>query len=254
MTDLYDEEALSELEEEEHSLTEEALAIMFLFLLSIREKLEHELRAFYQQYGSDGIVTYAEARKYVDAKDHRRRLAVLLLLLHSRFNDMRNGLGDPFDKMVHEVIRKEAEFFNVDLTEELSLKWGTDGKDWRQRLDADIATWEARLALDLKLGFVQQKDLDEVLEQLHDRFSTMETVLTALAITETTGIGSLARLAIMKELGIGQYRFYSRPDERRCEVCGDMHGRVFSMSEYEPGVTASPMHPRCRCWEVPIRE
>ena len=59
---------------------------------------------------------------------------------------------------------------------------------------------------------------------------------------------------IFKKLGINRYGFYSRVDERRCEYCGSLHGKTFPITAYEVGVTASPIHPRCRCWEVPITD
>ena len=101
---------------------------------------------------------------------------------------------------------------------------------------------------------LRRDNIDDVLDMIDGRFTTMERVLKALGITETTAVGSVARKEIFKELGIQKYRFYTQADERTCEVCGAMHGLVFPMSSYEPGVTASPMHPRCRCFEIPIAD
>ena len=82
----------------------------------------------------------------------------------------------------------------------------------------------------------------------------MNSILNKLALTESTAVGSIARREIFKELGIKKYQFFTKPDERRCETCGAMHGLIFPISAYEIGVTASPLHPHCRCWEVPITD
>ena len=51
MGSIYDEKALTELEQEENSLTEETLVMLFLLLRSTHSDLEKELRQFYQKYG-----------------------------------------------------------------------------------------------------------------------------------------------------------------------------------------------------------
>lgn len=253
MSDIYSEEELTKLEEEEHSVTEEALLLMLLLLMTFKDELVRELRAFFQQYGQDGVVTYAEARRYVSNNDHRRRLAVLLLLIHNSFNKLGSNLRKPFGDMIQDVINKEQEFFGVELADDFPLTWGADDKDWEDRLTDDVHAWEVALALAIKVGIAQQKPIDDIVADIDKKVTTMQGVLTALAISETTAVGSLARHLAFKALGVDRYRFFSRPDERRCDVCGEMHGRVFPVSVYEPGVTASPMHPRCRCWEVPLR-
>lgn len=49
-----------------------------------------------------------------------------------------------------------------------------------------------------------------------------------------------------KELDIKEYEIVETLDSRTCDVCADLDGKVFKMSEYQVGVTAPPFHPRCR--------
>lgn len=88
MSDIYSEEELEKLEQKEHSLTEEALLIMFSSITSTKTELENELCSFYHQYGKDGIVTYAEARKWISMKDRRKRLNVLLSFIAYQFSGL----------------------------------------------------------------------------------------------------------------------------------------------------------------------
>jgi SPP1 gp7 family putative phage head morphogenesis protein len=106
--------------------------------------------------------------------------------------------------------------------------------------------------MDIKQSFLKRKSIDDVLLKLDKRFTSMEYVLTTLGLSESTAVGSMARQMIFQQLGISKYQFYTKADERTCETCGSMHGLIFPISAYEVGVTASPLHPRCRCWEVPI--
>lgn len=253
MPNIYDETALDELEQEEHELTEEMLVLALLLLVDFKSELEAEIRSFFLKYGKNGVVTYADARKYVSSSDHRRRLSVLLVWLHNRMLKFRDEVNPKFESMLKSVIRKEADFFDVDV-DDVDMRWGADEADWWDRLRDDVIVWEAYLANEIKRGILTRSSVDKVLEQLDKRFTTIETVLRGLAVTETTAIGTIARREIFKELGIGKYQYYARDDERTCEVCGSMHGLIFPVTAYEPGVTASPLHPRCRCYEIPLKD
>lgn len=251
---IYSEEELEQLEQEEHEITEEALILMFATITSTKTELENELRSFYQKYGKDGVVTYAEARKWVSTTNKRKRLNVLSLFIAERFSLALDKLTQDFDKMIVDVISKEAKSFGIEIIpEDLNLTWGYDNLNWQSRLANDVAKWTAQIRADIKQSILQRKHLDDILQDLNDRFESINRVLESLGISETTAVGSVARHEVFKELGIPSYKFYTRADERTCEICGAMHGLIFPMSAYEVGVTASPMHPRCRCWEVPLQ-
>ena len=153
------------------------------------------------------------------------------------------------------MVKKEFDFFDVDLDADiLDIAWGIDEATWFTRLADDVELWNANVANDLKRAFMRHDNVEDVIAKLNKRFTSMESVLSKLAMTESTAVGSLARREIFKELGISKYQYYAREDERTCEVCGSLHGLVFPISSYEIGVNASPIHPWCRCWEVPIRD
>jgi SPP1 gp7 family putative phage head morphogenesis protein len=245
-----------DLEQEERELTNEAIAIMLLILATTKINLEKELRIFYQKYGKDGVVTWQEARKWIGEKDHRRRLTALILYLSGEFASTLSKLTPKFRDFLTEVVEKEMGFFNVDIDIEdvLSTVWGLDETIWFERLEDDVELWSMYVANDIKRSIMRRDNIEKVLKQLDKRFTSMENVIAKLAMTESTAVGSIARREIFKELGIKKYRYYAREDERTCEVCGSLHGLVFPISSYEVGVTASPIHPWCRCWEVPIMD
>lgn len=253
---MYTDEQFEQLEQEERSLTNEAILAMIVLLTTSKIKLEKELRDFYAKYGKDGVVTYAEARKWVSGSDHRRRLTALLVILNDHFDKLHAKLNPKFDTFLTKVVDKEFEFFDVDLDIEdvLNIPWGVDEATWFKRLADDVDMWKVYVANDLKRSFLRHDTVEKVMEQLDKRFTTMANVIQKLAMTESTAVGSLARREIFKEMGIKKYRYYAREDERTCETCGSLHGLIFPVSAYEIGVNASPMHPWCRCWEVPIME
>lgn len=251
---MYTEEQFDQLEQNERAITNEAILFMLYLLAETKANLEKELRSFYQQYGKDGVVTYQEARKWVSESDHRKRLAVLLLFISDEFNKLFIKLTPEFESMLNGVITMESNFFDVDLDESdlTDQAWGVDDLTWLDRLEEDTELWCAYIANDIKQSLVKRRTIDQVLQQIDKRFASMESVLDKLGLTESTAVGSLARRSAFRKIGINKYQFYTRADERTCEVCGSMHGLKFPMTAYEVGVTASPLHPRCRCWEIPI--
>lgn len=255
---MYTEEQFEQLEQEERVIINESIALMILILLRFKSILEKELRDFYSKYGKDGIVTYSEARKWVGGNDRRRRLTALLVFISENFDRLYDNLTPEFEEMLKKVIGKEITFFDVEseniADKPLTEGWGVDDKNWKDRLESDVAIWCAYILMDIKQSFLTPKSIESVLTKLNKRFETMEYVLTTLGLSESTAVGSMARRNIFQKLGIYRYQFYTKADERTCEVCGSMHGLIFPISAYEIGVTASPLHPRCRCWEVPIMD
>lgn len=253
---MHTEEDYIVLEQEERAITDEAILLMLLVLAGIKGDIEKELRAFYQQYGRDGVVTYSEARKWISQQDHQRRLTVLTLFVSGAFASALGDIETHFRRFLTDVVGKESTFFGVTLDVEklLSRKWGADDLYWLQRLEADIDLWKVYVNNDIKRSMLQQKNIEDVIKLLEKRFNNINGVMERLGLTESTAVGSMSRRDAFSQLGITKYQFYTNPDEQRCETCGSMHGIIFPISAYEVGVTASPIHPRCRCWEVPIWE
>ena len=251
---MFTEEELARLEKEERVITDEAIVVMLFVIAGLKGDIETELRTFYQKYGKDGVVTYAEARKWISEQDHQRRLTALNITLSTQFTHALSSLIVEFEKMLKSVVNKETDFFGVEIDTDATLnqKWGKDDSTWLKRLEKDVALWNATILMDCKLSLLKRNSLDLVLNKLDKRFKSINGVIKALGLTESTAIGSLARQKIFKELGISKYQFYAKADERTCDECGALHGLVFPISSYEVGVNASPIHPHCRCWEVPI--
>ena len=251
---MYTDEQFEQLEQEERVITEEAIVAMILSIAATKGDLEKELRDFYAKYGKDGVVTYSDVRKWASEDDRRRRLTVLLLFIANSFDELHAILNPKFDSFLTNVLEEEMRFFDIDFDVEdvLNTRWGEDDAVWFARLADDVELFNLHVANDLKRAFLRHANIDEVLRQLDKRFTSIERIIQKLAMTESTAVGTLARREIFRELGVKKYKYYAREDERTCEVCGSLHGLTFPVSSYEIGVNASPMHPWCRCWEVPI--
>ena len=70
-------------------------------------------------------------------------------------------------------------------------------------------------------------------------------------MTESAFFGSEARKDSFRELGVEQYEIVATLDSSTSEICREMDGKVFPMSEYKSGSTAPPFHVWCRTTTVP---
>lgn len=243
------------LEEKELNLTLEEIAIMILLIGETKTNIENELLRFYRKYGTDDVVTYSDARKHVSSKDRRRRIAVLLLFLTSEFNNLYARLEVKFAELEKKILQSESDFFSIKLPDDFKeIRWGQDDLNWKDRLHNNVNKWKFNCESDLKQALVKAETLEDVLERLDKRFTSMEKITQRLGITESSAVTSNARKQMFKELGAKKYRYYTKADERTCEHCGSMHGLVFPISAYEVGVTAPPIHGHCRCFTIPILE
>ena len=48
-------------------------------------------------------------------------------------------------------------------------------------------------------------------------------------------------------MGIEQYKYLATLDERMCETCSPLDGKIFYIKDAVEGVNYPSMHPHCRC-------
>lgn len=63
--------------------------------------------------------------------------------------------------------------------------------------------------------------------------------------TETAYFTSQSQRQALSDLDCEMYEVYLPLSPKSCEICREMNGKHFKMSEYEPGMTAPPFHPNC---------
>ena len=75
-----------------------------------------------------------------------------------------------------------------------------------------------------------------------------------LIMTENAYFAAAAQRDCFNELGVEHYVIVATLDSSTSDVCRDMDGKVFKMSEYVEGLTAPPFHPWCRSVTAPYFE
>jgi SPP1 gp7 family putative phage head morphogenesis protein len=176
-----------------------------------------------------------------------------LLFISQSFDHLLDILKPQFEQLIENIWNKEFDFFDAELLDEIDApKWGADDANWEDRLEDDIRAWNYNTQTKVKQGLLRQDNLEDVLDDINDILDQAGRAIDRLALTESTAVGTTAREEIFRKRGVKKYRFYTREDERTCEICGSMHGLIFPVSAMKIGVNASPLHPNCRCFEIPV--
>lgn len=133
----------------------------------------------------------------------------------------------------------------------ISKPWAADGKAFSQRI------WQQRSELvnvlyqELTRTCLLGKGPDDAINAISKRFDVTKKQAGRLVMTEEAYFHSVAQQDAFKELDVEEYEIVATLDSHTSEICQEMDGKVFPMSEYEPGVTAFPFHVWCRSVTVP---
>ena len=100
--------------------------------------------------------------------------------------------------------------------------------------------------------FIRQTSLRDATKALKERmdvgFSTAERIVR----TESAYIVEQATAEAYTDAGVEKYEYIAVNDERTSDICEDLDGKVFLLSEMQVGVNAPPMHPNCRSTTAPV--
>lgn len=156
--------------------------------------------------------------------------------------EIEKGTGIGID--LHKLDRDTVEKY-------LTHPWCQDGKVFSdriwQRKDELVRTLDQELTRQLITGADPQKAIDAI----SDKFDVSKRQAGTLVMTESAAIASEASKDSMKNLGVEEYEILATLDSHTSEICQEMDGQHFRMSEYNPGLTAPPFHPNCRSTTVP---
>jgi SPP1 gp7 family putative phage head morphogenesis protein len=97
----------------------------------------------------------------------------------------------------------------------------------------------------------QQRKLQAWRSGLHGE-SGLGYGLTSLLRTESDTAQAEASFDVYEEAGIDAYKYNAMLDDKTCERCRELDGRIFLLSEKEPGTNFPKIHPNCRCYIEPV--
>lgn len=203
------------------------------------------------------------------AKFHINRLQAMRLQItqHAEllFTEYEGGMteflhqsyGEQFYRTAYEISRGTGVGFNLARIDERKIDalikhpWAQDGASFSDRIWTNKEKLVRNLHTELSQCIIRGESPQKAVSRLAKTMGVSQSQAANLILTESAAISSIAQKDCFRELEVDRYQFDATLDGRTCETCGAMDQKVFRMSEFEIGITAPPIHPRCRCCIVP---
>lgn len=228
----------------------------------------------YIKYGQKNAVNQQWMKQLENASSrvHISRLESLKLQLQHHVEKLYGDQIEGFERLMKEIYQDQyyhtayevQKAFNVGfafqaldeakLTKIISKPWTADNltfsaKIWRDR-GALIDTLHKELTLSIAKGESPQR----LISVIQKKMNTSRSSAARLVLTEQAFFSASASKDAFGELDVEQYEIIATLDSRTSEICQSMDGKVFKLSDFEPGITANPFHPRCRTTTAPYFE
>lgn len=213
--------------------------------------------------------TWIKELENASARVHISRLEALKLqiqneiesLYGTRDKEMQNYLirtyGDTYYHAAYEIqkgIGLGSSVYSLDtnkVNQIIHKPWAVDGKNFSERIWEDKNKLINTLHNELTQSFIRGSSPYQIVSDIAKEFDVKKSVAGRLVMTESAAYAAKAQENCYKDLGIDQYEIVATLDTHTSPICQEMDGKVFSIKEYEVGVTANPFHPNCRTVTAP---
>lgn len=204
----------------------------------------------------------------VSARVHIQRLEALQLQVQNSIEALRNkenemledylikNYEDTYYHSLYEIskgLNLKTSFATLDknkINQVISKPWLSDGKTFSDRIWQDKEQLINTLRTKITQSFITGSTLDEAVEDISkfvsDKIKNKEYVARRLLETESAAYASKAQIEAFKSIGVEQYEIVATLDLHTSEICQEMDGKVFNISDQEIGVTVPPFHSHCR--------
>lgn len=162
-----------------------------------------------------------------------------------------NSFSAVFKNVYESIALKDDTNFNyIDMAQaEQMIKqiWCADGKSWSDRVWNNTEKLQQALNDGLIECVLTGASTEQLKEKLMYEFNVGYNRADSIVRTEVSHIQAQAARQRYEDAGISKVMVWASKDERRCEICGKLHEKVFPAN----GKMPIPAHPRCRCRIIP---
>ena len=201
------------------------------------------------------------------ARIHIRRLEALQLQVQNSIETLRNkenemledylikNYEDTYYHSLYEIskgLNLKTSFATLDrnkINQVIGKPWLSDGKTFSDRIWQDKEQLINTLRTKITQSFITGSTLDEAVEDISkfvsDKIKNKEYVARRLLETESAAYASKAQIEAFKSIDVEKYEIVATLDLHTSEICQEMDGKVFNISDQEIGVTVPPFHSHC---------
>jgi len=236
-----------------------------------------ELREFrwtvdeYIDYGKKNAINQKWMKQLENASSrvHISRLESLQLQLQQHVEKLYGGQIKGFEQLMKEAYQTQyyhtafeiQKAFEVGftlqaldenlLTKVISKPWTADGQTFSQKIWRDRNLLLDTLHTELIQSMARGEAPDRMISSIVRKMNTSRSNATRLVLTESAFFSASAQRDAFGELDVERYEIIATLDHKTSSICQSMDGKVFKMTDFEPGITANPFHPRCRSTTAP---
>lgn len=128
-----------------------------------------------------------------------------------------------------------------------------NGENFSTRIWNDTQRVANYINQDMAQAFARGDSYARIVKDVRRRFGVNRNNAYRLVFTEGTYVMAESSIKPFEE-DFTQYEYSPILDGKTCEICRALNGKIFDISERQPGVNFPPMHPWCRCTWLPYVE
>lgn len=126
-----------------------------------------------------------------------------------------------------------------------------EGKNFSSRIWTNTDILANKLKGELAVAIANGQGIQKTAREFRNRYDTNQYYAERLIRTETNHFHNEGELEAYKQMGFEYFQFLATLDNRTSEICAEMDGKKFKVSEGIPGDNVPPLHPNCRSTIVP---
>lgn len=225
----------------------------------------------YIQYGQENAInkTWMKQLENASARFHINRLEALKIQTQQSVEVLFGNQLDSIDSAMRGIytngyyhtayeIQKGVgvgwNFSTLDdkqISKVINKPWAADGKNFSERVWTNRQKLVNELNTTLTRNIVLGQDPQKAIDEIARKMNTSKNVTGRLVITEEAAFSSAAQKDCFAELDVEQYEIVATLDSHTSDICQEMDGKYFQMSQWEVGTTAPPFHVWCRSTTCP---
>lgn len=226
----------------------------------------------YIRYGEENAIngTWMKQLENASARYHISRLEAIQLQMQQSLEVMFGNQLDSIDSTMRDVYRSGYyhtafeiqkgvgvgwDFTTLDekqISKIINKPWAVDGKNFSERVWGNRQKLVNELNNELTKNIILGQDPQKAIDAIAKKMNTSKNAAGRLVMTEEAFFSSAAQKDCYDELDVEQFEIVATLDSHTSEICRDMDGKHFPMSQWEVGVTAPPFHVWCRSTTVPF--
>ncbi len=170
---------------------------------------------------------------------------------------IRNIYKDSYYRTAYEIqkgIGVGWDFASIDnrkIEKVVKKPWALDGKNFSERIWGNRQKMVNELHTELSRNIITGEDPQKAIQAIVRKMKTSKTNAGRLVMTESAFFAAAAQKECYQELDVEYFEIVATLDSHTSEICREMDGKHFPMSQYEAGVTAPPFHVNCRSCTCP---